>query len=393
MASNLLSLITQCLTPDLIARIAAALGLDRMVAQKAIGGAIPALLSGLANVASTPTGAKQLSSAVTQQQPGVLDNFKNLLGGPGQIAFADTGSSMLSGLLGGETLGALTQSIGKFAGMGDGMTKSLLGMLGPVVVGTLGQQQRKASLDAAGLASLLSSQKDQIAAAIPSGLADHLDATGLLDKFSSTLSSGTAAASRVADQIGGAAEWTAAGASPAAYAAADRARGAMSSSLPLWVLGLILLGGLGWYLMGGMGGATDKTVAEQPTRPAVTAQPAKPLETVGAGPPSIGNFGLGDKVASSVSAVQTALLEIKDAASAQAALPKLREAVGKIDEISTLSARLPAESKRTLANLIGAAMPTINQLCEKALATPGVSGIAGPVLEDMRGKLDTLARV
>src|SRR4051812_10084852 len=109
MASSLLSLITQSLTPDVIARIAAALGLDRMVAQKAIGGAIPALLSSLANVASTPTGAKQLSSAVTQQPPGVLDSFKNLLGGPGQTAFTDSGSGMLSGLLGGETLGALTQ--------------------------------------------------------------------------------------------------------------------------------------------------------------------------------------------------------------------------------------------------------------------------------------------
>src|SRR4029079_13026632 len=103
------------------------------------------------------------------------------------------------------------KSIGKFSGMGDGMTKSLLGMLGPVVVGTLGPQQRKDSLDATELESLLISQKDQIAAAIPPGLADHLNATGLLDKFNSTLSSGTAAASRVADQIAGAAEWTAAG--------------------------------------------------------------------------------------------------------------------------------------------------------------------------------------
>jgi hypothetical protein len=387
MASSLLSLITQSLTPDVIARIAAALGLDRMVAQKAIGGAIPALLSSLANVASTPTGAKQLSSAVTQQPPGVLDSFKNLLGGPGQTAFTDTGSGMLSGLLGGETLGALTQSIGKFSGMGDGMTKSLLGMLGPVVVGTLGQQQRKASLDATGLASLLTAQKDQIAAAIPPGLADHLDATGLLDKFNSTLSSGTVAASRVTDRIGGAADWTAAGTSPAAYAAGDRAPSAMSSSLPLWVLGLVLLGGLGWYFMGS---ETDKTVVEQPTRPAVTAQPAKPVETVGAATPTVGNFS--NKVASSVSAVQSALLEIKDAASAQAALPKLREAVGQIDEISTLSAGLPADSKKTLANLIGAAIPAISQLCDKALAVPGVSAIAGPVLEDLRGKLDTLAR-
>jgi hypothetical protein len=66
----------------------------------------------------------------------------------------------------------MAQTIGKFAGVGEGASKSMLGMLGPVVLGALGQQQRSAGLDANGLMSLLTSQKDQIAAAIPSGLAD-----------------------------------------------------------------------------------------------------------------------------------------------------------------------------------------------------------------------------
>ena len=41
----------------------------------------------------------------------------------------------------------MAQSIGKFAGVGEGTGKSLLGMLGPVVLGALGQQQRSAGLD------------------------------------------------------------------------------------------------------------------------------------------------------------------------------------------------------------------------------------------------------
>ena len=80
---------------------------------------------------------------------------------------------MLSGLFGGATLDTMAQSIGKFAGLDGATSKSLLGMLGPVVLGTLVQQQRSAGLDTSGLAALLGSQKDQIAAAIPSGLADH----------------------------------------------------------------------------------------------------------------------------------------------------------------------------------------------------------------------------
>ena len=181
MAVNLVSLVTQFLTPDVIARIASTLGLESTTVQKAISGSIPAILAGLAGVAVKPEGAQQLSGAVAQQSPTVLDNLTSVIGGAGQRAFADGGSSMLSKLLGGGTMNALTGAIGEFAGVSKTATGSLLGMLGPVVLGALGRQQRSAGLDASGLASLLASQKDQIAAAIPSGLANQLGGTGLLD--------------------------------------------------------------------------------------------------------------------------------------------------------------------------------------------------------------------
>src|ERR1700750_2050499 len=99
MAANLVSVVMQFLTPDMIAKIASSLGLDRSVAQKAIGGAVPALLAGLADVASTPNGARQLST-LAQQQPGSLENLKSLIGGSGQNTLAETGASMLTGLFG-----------------------------------------------------------------------------------------------------------------------------------------------------------------------------------------------------------------------------------------------------------------------------------------------------
>ena len=143
MATNLVSVVMQFLTPDMIAKIASVLGLDRNVAQKAIAGAIPALLASLADVASTPNGARQLTNTLTQQS-GSLESLKNLVGGAGQNLLAETGSSMLSGLFGGGTLDTMAQTIGKFAGIGEGTSKSMLGMLGPVVLGALGQQQRSA---------------------------------------------------------------------------------------------------------------------------------------------------------------------------------------------------------------------------------------------------------
>src|ERR1700742_1778582 len=91
MSANLVSVVMQFLTPDMIAKIASALGLDRAIAQKAIGGAVPALLAGLADVASTPEGARQLS-ALAQQQPGSLESLKSLNGGSGQNTLAESGA-------------------------------------------------------------------------------------------------------------------------------------------------------------------------------------------------------------------------------------------------------------------------------------------------------------
>jgi hypothetical protein len=383
MAANLVSVVMQFLTPDMIAKIASALGLDRSVAQKAIGGAVPALLAGLADVASTPHGARQISSTLAQQQSGSLDSLKSLIGGSGQNTLAETGSSMLSGLFGGGTLDALAQSIGKFAGVDGGSSKSLLGVLGPVVLGALGQQQRSAGLDASGLASLLGSQKDQIAAAIPSGLADQLSAAGLIDRAAGALRSGTAAASAAGSRIAGASESTAAGASRAAYAATSAA----SSQWPYWLAGLVVLGGLAWYAIGRQ---TGETVAELP-RPAVT-QPA--TGTVGMAPSdlTIGGVNLANQVNSSVGTLRSVLPTITDAASAQAALPKLREATTQLNEVSNLATKLTPEGKSALAGLIAAATPTINQMCDKVLATPGVGDIAKPAIDELRGKLDTLSR-
>jgi|RhiMetdeSRZDD1v2_1073273.scaffolds.fasta_scaffold41128_1 hypothetical protein len=398
MATNLVSLVMQFLTPDMIAKIASALGLNETVVKKAIGGAVPSLLSGLAEVASAPGGVRQLSNVLAQQQPAALDGFKSLIAGSGQQAFAQSGSSMLSGLLGGGVADTLAQTVGKFAGLDAGASKSLLGMLGPVVVGVLGQQQRTSGLDASGIASLLTSQKDQFAAAIPSGLADQLSAAGLVDRLGGGLRAGTAAASAAAGRIGTAADRTVAEAGRAAQAAAAPARGSASSQWAYLAIGLIALGALAWYVLGGTGrdkvAEAPRPPATQPAGQATTAPVRPPADTVGLAVPSltVGGVDLAHQVNASIGALRTTLTGITDTASAQAALPKIREATTQLDEVGTLSAKLPAEGKSALAKLIAAVMPSINQACDKLLATPGVGDVAKPAIDELRSRLDALAR-
>src|SRR5215471_8953975 len=182
MAVNLVSLIMQFLTPDMIGRIASALGLDRNNTQTAIGAAIPGLLAGLSGVAAQPGGAQKLVDTV-RQQTGALGSFANMIGASGQSSLIEKGSQILSSLLDGRDQTALAGAVGKYAGLGQNASGSLLGMLAPIVMGTIGQEQGTRSLDAGAITSLLSSQKDNIAAALPAGFANLLGGTGLLDSL------------------------------------------------------------------------------------------------------------------------------------------------------------------------------------------------------------------
>ena len=85
MATNLVSLVMQFLTPDMIGRIATALGLDRNSAQTAIGAGVPGLLAGLGGVAMQPGGGQRLVESA-KQSTGTLGNFANMLGTGGQTS-------------------------------------------------------------------------------------------------------------------------------------------------------------------------------------------------------------------------------------------------------------------------------------------------------------------
>jgi Bacterial protein of unknown function (DUF937) len=199
MAANLIALLEQLLgSNEVLSRIGSLIGLSSERSRSAIGAAVPAILAALVSLVQKPGGRDQLAAAVRNQDPGVLDNLSAMLGSGRQNSLIDSGSSLLTSLLGDSKVGPLSGAIARFAGLNQGSATSLLGALAPVVLGALGREQRAQGLDAQGLAGLLNDQKGSIAQALPAGLASELSSTGLLNGIADRLGEGASTTPRAA---------------------------------------------------------------------------------------------------------------------------------------------------------------------------------------------------
>jgi hypothetical protein len=346
MSTNLISLAVNYLTPDMIARIASALGLDKAIVSKAVTAMVPALLGSFASVATTPDGARKLAGAISQQSPGILDTLASSIGGAGQQGLVNSGVNALGSLLGTSAVPAVAGALGKYVGIGERESTSLIGLLAPAVMGVLGKEQKSQGLDAAGLSNLLAAQKGNINAALPSGFADALKSTGL-PLFS--------AATPVPP--------------PAAKA---------SSSWLNWALGLLAVAAIAWWLFGHR--ATE--VADHAKTTA--GQVAESL--------TVDGVDLKSTVQTTMTSLTSALQSVSDEASAKTALTKLQSASTELEKVRGLSAKLPTSGKSALAALITAARPSIEDLFKKVLAIPGVEALVKPTVDQLRATLDDLAK-
>jgi hypothetical protein len=367
MAINLVSLVMQFLTPDMIGRIASALGLDRTNTQTAIGAAIPGLLAGLSGVATQPGGAQRVADAA-RQQTSVLGNFASMLGTGGHASLVEKGSQMLASLLGGGDQAALAGAVGKYAGLGQNASGSLLGMLAPVVMGTIAKEQGPRSLDAGGIASLLASQKDSIAAALPSGFGNMLSGTGLLDSLGGAARTATAAGNEAARAAATAVRTVGDTGRRAAEAAPSR-----SLNWLYWLIPALAILALLIWLFG--------QPAEQAVQQGVTTTQSL----------TVGGLDVGKQVTDSIANLRTTLGGITDAASARAALPKLQDVTTQLDKVGGVVGQLSAQQRTVLAGLVNPVIPTLNQLFDKVLAIPGVAEVLKPTVDALKAKLAMLA--
>ena len=369
MATNLVSLVMQFLTPDMIGRIATTLGFDRNKVQSAISGAVPALLAAFNDVATQPGGAQKLADAA-RQQTGSLGNLARALTAGEPSSLIDKGSQLLSLLVSGQNQNALIAAITKFTGLGQSASGSLLGMLAPIVMGSIGKHQSAAgALDANGMANLFAGQKDNIAAAFPSGFGNLLGGTGLLNSLGD--------AARTATAAGSEATRAATSAARTVGESGRRAAGAVAATSSNWLYWLVPLAAAATLLI---------FFAVRPTEQIVQQGMNKTQDVV------VGTAGdIGKQITNSIASVRTTLNGISDVASAQAALPRLQEVTALIDKTDGTVGQLSAEQRKAIAAVINPLMPAVNQLCDKVLAIPGVAEVLKPSVDTLKAKLTALA--
>jgi uncharacterized protein DUF937 len=301
---NLVEQIKNQLSSGVINQLSSLVGAGEGATGSAVNAAVPALFSALSSMASSSAGAQKLLSVLGKFSSGSVENLvEKISKQPGAVH--EQGTDLLSSLLGGSTLSGIVNAVSRFARIAPGVTQKLLSYLTPLVLGTIASKFTGRSMNAQGLASMLADQKANIANALPSGFSLS-DVPGL-------------------------------GAAGSATRSAARGVEAAGSSLTRWLLPLLGLAALGlllWWFI-----PSASTPAPQVQAPIVsraqspdTASVPVP-DAIKAKIPDVTKFST--ELTDTFSKLTEALTGVKDAASAEASLPKLQDLDGKLDVAKT----------------------------------------------------------
>jgi hypothetical protein len=381
---NLVDLVSNQLTGDVIGKLGGLLGTNEQQTRAATSAAVPSLLSVFGKMASTPAGANQLAGAMGGLDLSMLGNLAGMLGGSQASSVESLGGKLLGSLLGGgNSMNLLTSLLGSFLKSSPGMTKSLLSYLTPVVLGMIAKQFTGRP-DAAGVQRLFSEQSSNISRAVPQGLS-----------LGNVLSALDTSGGRPVEPARGGSSY---------QGRETHGHEKASSGMPGWLLPLLLLAGLGaalWFFRG----RGKEEVAKAPERAAVAVREeavrvgdtvvdrTEVIERVGDRfrgvdieevfklPAGLGEATDVVRGLSGMFGDMTRTFEgVTDEASARAALPKFEAFAPQLETFQAETRELPEASRSLVADFVGKGLGVLGPLVETAMAIPGVRDILGPVV-------------
>jgi hypothetical protein len=154
-----------------IAAIATKLGTDPEQARNAIEHALPLIVGGMAQNASTAQGASALNNALREHAGfNVSDVLSGVLSGSGNSTSGSSISSSSISSIGGAILGhifggnqaAANQGLGQTTGLGQQNAGQLMAILAPIVMSALANHAQSQGLSPGGLGGMLGQESQQI---------------------------------------------------------------------------------------------------------------------------------------------------------------------------------------------------------------------------------------
>ncbi len=183
MSANLLDSAKIYLTDDVVSQVSAMLGEDPDNAQKAFGGALPILMSGIIQKSAEPGGKSSIMDMVGQATTpdytagDIAEPVGGLSGNLDTILTDDLrsermrsrGTGMIHSLFGDRTI-AIIEGLAAYSGITQTSASSLMSIAGPVLFSVLGKRMADEGTGVSGLDDLLMSQAASVQENLPSGL-------------------------------------------------------------------------------------------------------------------------------------------------------------------------------------------------------------------------------
>lgn len=325
MAIDIMQMIKDKISKEVMEAIGGVLGTDEPTTRKAVDGALPPLMGGVIRQSAEPEGRDVIFRDVEAQDDSILDDLPGVLAG-GAKGLLETGMSLIQKIFGSKLV-VLLPLLARLFGLNKNSAGSLMAILGPILMSVLSKEKNANGLDASGLASMLDSQRDYVDKAIHPELKKELDYEGTAAKT-------------------------------------------QDEGMPGWVLPLLgaAVVALLAFLLWPKGEAADEVDrdpvgVELPTAEAATAT-----------------------VESAMSKINDTIDGITDEESARSAADELKSPVDSITGL--LGKELPEPMMAKLVEVMRPAFEKLEGLLETAYKIPGVQEIVEPILQPLLEKLN-----
>ncbi len=201
MAVDLMEMVKQAVSKQIMGQIGGMLGTDQAKTSSAFETIAGSILGGLMKKAGSKQGAEVIFESAKKQDDGILGNLGDLLGGGSVSADLEkSGGNILETVFGGDHSGIM-ETLSKAVGLDGNLVQKLLKMAAPIVMAVIGKYIKGKALDASGLGNLLGEQKQYLGNYLPASLTSDLGISGMLDNAGNAVSNAGRSASSAATEV------------------------------------------------------------------------------------------------------------------------------------------------------------------------------------------------